>query len=348
MSDSEEDTLLEKIEETKEQLEKDPTNVQAHFTQGTTYFKLDEYETALKCLKKGLELAKKSSKTEEQGLVQKFEMWIRKCNTNLAPDDTSMQVDVKDAPSQPPPKPAAGDTPAPADPPARKTPVRHEWYQTPKEVVVTFFAKKRSKEHVKVTFEENSVEVVITLNENQEFQHNIDPLYKDIVPDKSTWIITPYKLECTLIKKEPGLQWKNLESVDGTADSTGVTMNQDDSARPEYPSSCRKKTNWSELNAAVKKEEEEEKPEGDAALTKLFQDIYGKADDDTKRAMQKSYVESGGTVLSTNWSEVGAKKVEATPPKGMEFASWDSRFGKEDAEDSHYEKPDADKSDDWR
>lgn len=28
--------------------------------------------------------------------------------------------------------------------------------------------------------------------------------------------------------------------------------------------------------------------------------------------------ESGGTVLSTNWKEVGAKKIDCSPPTGME------------------------------
>jgi len=32
----------------------------------------------------------------------------------------------------------------------------------------------------------------------------------------------------------------------------------------------------------------------------------------------KSYVESNGTALSTNWKEVGAGKVETKPPQGME------------------------------
>lgn len=31
----------------------------------------------------------------------------------------------------------------------------------------------------------------------------------------------------------------------------------------------------------------------------------------------------GGTVLSTNWKEVGPQKVDVKPPRGTEFRSWD-------------------------
>ena len=34
--------------------------------------------------------------------------------------------------------------------------------------------------------------------------------------------------------------------------------------------------------------------------------------------------ESGGTVLSTNWSEVGSGKVAMKPPDDVEFKTWNS------------------------
>lgn len=33
-------------------------------------------------------------------------------------------------------------------------------------------------------------------------------------------------------------------------------------------------------------------------------------------------MESGGTVLSTNWKEVAGQKVDVKPPDGMEWKKW--------------------------
>ncbi|CDW56680.1 SGS domain containing protein [Trichuris trichiura] len=41
--------------------------------------------------------------------------------------------------------------------------------------------------------------------------------------------------------------------------------------------------------------------------------------DDGKRAMVKSMVESKGTVLNTNWDQVGSNTVEVKPPAGTEW-----------------------------
>ncbi|EWC47477.1 hypothetical protein DRE_00445 [Drechslerella stenobrocha 248] len=54
----------------------------------------------------------------------------------------------------------------------------------------------------------------------------------------------------------------------------------------------------------------------------FFRKLYKDADPDTQRAMMKSYVESNGTALSTNWADVKKGKVETSPPDGMEAKQW--------------------------
>ncbi|CAN1751457.1 Protein SGT1 homolog A, partial [Linum perenne] len=93
--------------------------------------------------------------------------------------------------------------------------------------------------------------------------------------------------------------------------------------RPAYPSSKLTKVDWDKLEAQVKQEEKDEKLDGDAGLNKFFREIYKDADEDTRRAMQKSFVESNGTVLSTNWKDIGSKKVEGSAPDGMEMRKWE-------------------------
>jgi len=61
---------------------------------------------------------------------------------------------------------------------------------------------------------------------------------------------------------------------------------------------------------------------GDSTINSFFQKIYADADEDTRRAMVKSFSESGGTTLSTDWSNVGKKRVEVTPPSGSEWKKW--------------------------
>ena len=51
------------------------------------------------------------------------------------------------------------------------------------------------------------------------------------------------------------------------------------------------------------------------AVDGFFKKLYAGADDDTRRAMMKSFQESNGTALSTNWTEVGKGKVEPVKSK---------------------------------
>lgn len=57
-----------------------------------------------------------------------------------------------------------------------------------------------------------------------------------------------------------------------------------------YPTSSHYTRNWDKLVGEIKEEEKNEKLEGDAALNKLFQQIYSDGSDEVKRAMNKSFV----------------------------------------------------------
>ncbi|KAI8833919.1 SGS domain-containing protein [Chytridium lagenaria] len=94
-------------------------------------------------------------------------------------------------------------------------------------------------------------------------------------------------IEIKLKKENVGVMWGTLEGEDEP-----ILRTMQAAGEPTYPSSSKKQ-------------------------------IYRNADDNTRRAMMKSFVESNGTTLSTNWEEVGKGKVEVNPPEGMVAKKFD-------------------------
>eukprot|EP00659_Diplonema_papillatum_P010908 gene10908-16773_t len=270
-----------------------------------------------------------------EALAKKFRMWERKCDTHLqekaasaAPAAKQAEVtevkevsEVKEAKGA---QPAASAQPADAAPAAAAAPqpvgpsklpdVRRDWIQTASDVTVCFYINMKqqiagSKDHATVSFTPRSLSVSIRLKDGTDYSYTAEPLFGSIVADASSYTVRPMKVEVVLRKYAHGEHWQKLEGTREYADKVAA-----------YPTSNKKKIDWT--RESVAEEGEDAKPEGNDALNKLFQDIYTKADEDTRRAMNKSFVESSGTVLSTNWTEVGVKKVDGQPPAGMEEKSW--------------------------
>ncbi|ORY79060.1 SGS domain-domain-containing protein [Protomyces lactucae-debilis] len=195
--------------------------------------------------------------------------------------------------------------------PAAWKPPKHEWYQSNDKVVVTIFAKKIPADKVNVDMEPRSLSLNFEIPEtSSEWSHQFEPLFAAIDTNASTYRVLASKIEVTLVKKQPGQKWSQLEG-----DASQIKQ---ESAHT-YPTSSKKGAqNWDKLaaDATAPSGTGEKEEEGDP-LQNLFQTLYKDADDDTKKAMMKSYQESGGTALSTNWKEVSAGKVPIQPPEGM-------------------------------
>ena len=254
---------------------------------------------------------------------------------------------VKEAPneSSTTPKPQSVQTPA--------SKIRYEWFQTEKNVIVTLYCKGIPKDKATVDIKDNSLEMSFPLPSGSDYNFSLDPLFSNIDRMKSKYEIKSTKAEFTLVKSTPDQMWPSIEGT-GAVNSENLGTNGNDSSQqavkqavlatttkttaPAYPTSSKSgPKDWdklaSDLTKRPKKDAkggEEDDPEeqgideddGDPT-TNFFKTLYKGADDDTRRAMMKSYQESNGTALSTNWAEVGKGPVETSPPDGMEAKKWD-------------------------
>jgi len=189
--------------------------------------------------------------------------------------------------------------------------------------------------------------------EGPEWELDVD-LFGRVQPSACRFEILRTKVEVTLRKAEAGKAWPSLEKSSAPALAMAAPATQSASssggigaaaaapaasapsaatAQPAaptpagpprtYPSShIKNPKDWSALEREVKEMESKGELDDGDPLNNFFKKIFSQGDEDTRRAMMKSFVESNGTVLSTNWDEVGQKTVETTPPEGMEVKKW--------------------------
>ncbi|CAN6914206.1 unnamed protein product [Brassica oleracea] len=302
--------IAEAVEDANKAIELDPLLTKAYLRKGTACMKLEEYQTAKKALEKGASIAPCESKFKK--LIDECELRI----SGISPLNALlfvviwlimiMRSELFNFFAQ------------------KKRKFwfnRHDYYQKPEEVVVTIFAKGIPKQNVNIDFGEQILSVVIDVPGEEEAYHLQPRLFGKIVPEKCRYEVLSTKVEIRLAKAEI-ITWASLEHGKVPAVLPKPNVSSEVSVRPAYPSS-KKVKDWDKLEAEVKKQEKDEKLEGDAALDKSLREMYSNADEDMRRAMSKSFVESNGTVLSTNWKEVGAKTIESTPPDGMELKKWE-------------------------
>lgn len=262
-------------------------------------------------------------------------LWIRKCDAELSGSSLPLGGVVAEASKASPvvsnstnPPPAAEA--APTQPAAEAAPepkaglsisgrkqIRREWYENNTHVFITVFAKGVNSDSCKADFQENSFSISFPLPGANGEDYNLDlDLFGAVDTSACRVEVNAVKVEVILAKQQPGAMWKNLERKDEIMSD----------APAAYPTSSKQKKDWNQIDRDIEEEAKAEKPQGDEALNNLFREIYGRADDETRRAMNKSFQTSGGTVLSTNWGEVASSDYEGkdrpTPPDGQEWRDW--------------------------
>ncbi len=217
------------------------------------------------------------------------------------------------------------------------TPLRLQEFQSTTTMSVSIFSKGVNKEKLKVDFQPHSVHlnsVVYPNGDEKAFQLD---LWGEIDTAASKYTVTPNKVELTLVKKTPG-KWAQLKS-DGNlnqpaapvpspaaptaaaeASTADVKPAAAPAAGPAYPSSSRTgPKNWDQLDVGEDGKDEDEG--GDINL--FFKKMYKGATPEQQRAMMKSFTESNGTSLSTDWNDVKDRKVETVPPDGVQARKWE-------------------------
>ncbi|NXY02044.1 SGT1 protein, partial [Pteruthius melanotis] len=274
------------VADAKKSLELNPKNAVALLRKGLGEYHIKNYASALESFREGQRL---------DNIDDTFTIWIKRCEETLNGKKKHIYF-IRDLIC-----PVLGSC------------VTYDWYQTESQVIVTIMIKNAQKDDVSVQFLEKKMNASVRLPSGEDFNLKLDLLHS-IVPEQSTFKVLSTKVEIKM-KKPEAVRWEKLE---GQGDSPKLKQFTPDTQHL-YPSSSHYTRNWDKLVVEIKEEEKNEKLEGDAALNKLFQQIYSDGTDEVKRAMNKSFMESGGTVLSTNWSDVGKRKVEVNPPDDVEW-----------------------------
>jgi len=130
-------------------------------------------------------------------------------------------------------------------------------------------------------------------------EYNLElDLAGEVVPAESKYEFLSTKIEIKMKKAVVGLKWPGLEaSAAAAALPTAMASAAAPAAKPPAPYA--RKKDWDGLERAVKKEEEEEQLDGEAALQKLFRQIYANATDEQRRAMNKSFVRPATTTRTS-------------------------------------------------
>ncbi|GFE54748.1 SGT1 Git7 [Babesia ovis] len=177
-------------------------------------------------------------------------------------------------------------------------PPRHrlDWYQDNETLSIVVYATNVNPEDLTVKWDSSHLSINYTLLEPRDpdsTTQTVQPLniqlFAPITEDGN--ISSGYKLECSekkfelRFKKQTSGWWPTLEASNITT---------------------QKPCSFSKIDETILTDDSTEQTNSNAEekFLQMLKEIYAKGDDDTKRAMMKSFSSSGGSALSTNWDKV--------------------------------------------
>ncbi|CAF3783570.1 unnamed protein product [Rotaria sordida] len=264
----------------------DEANIKAYIRKGVSLYNQDLKEEALQVFVCGLEF---------DSANEQLKIWQHKCEKELAEQNpVTMIASIEKE------KLTTNVTPVPSLLPAK---IKHSFYQTDSIVTIQIPIKGLKKDHVQIYSTDTTVY----------YSLEVDLAYP-IDSSRTNFNVTGSNIEIKLYKRQ-AIQWASLDAQSTAAKvQPPVPMNRPLVEKvPSYPSSSLHAKNWDKLEAEIKRDEKENKDDmGDANA--IFQRLYQDSDENTRRAMNKSMYESGGTCLSMNWEEVSKGRVTCEPP----------------------------------
>ena len=131
----------------------------------------------------------------------------------------------------------------------------------------------------------------------------------------STGNVQAQSTDSTTTKRAPEEENKSKTADDATSTKPADAAPSSVASGSGYPTSSRSgPKNWD--NVEFDSEEDESDVNG------FFKKLFKNATPEQQRAMMKSFTESSGTSLSTDWDDVKARTVDAVPPEGVEAKKW--------------------------
>jgi suppressor of G2 allele of SKP1 len=279
-----------------------------HKRLGLACVQLKQYAEAKRSMEQAMQIATLNGRDASQ-----YKDWIRQCDEQLNPKGTGQKPIAKKPPAE---------QPAPAFN-RRPTMPKYQYYQSDTIMTIAILEPNVQQDDMQVTFAPKHLTVKLRKG-GVDFTILNGTLFDRVDVERCKTRILDEKILIKLRKTTPH-EWHELMGKHDEQDEATIVSTEDvplmDADKPRAYASHR---DWDAIERNLKLQESQEKPEGEEAMNRLFQDIYGKADENTRRAMVKSYQTSGGTVLSTNWDEVAKKdyEKERTAPEGMEWKTW--------------------------